>query len=801
MRPLLGSLILLHLAGSAAAQSGSIAGRAFDRQGSPVRGAAVRVLTTPHSARTDSSGRFQIDAIAAGEWQLRIAAVGFAPWEQRVTVVDGRATDLAATLEPAAVALADIEVRGVAVPGSVQPAPDITEGLILAGAKTEILQLAGTSVNLAEKNARQVFAKIPGVFVYDMDGSGNQINVATRGLDPHRSWELNVRQDGVMVNSDIYGYPASHYSLPLEAVERVEYVRGTAALQYGSQFGGMLNYQTRSPDPNRAAAVQGLTSAGSNGLWSGFLGAGGTAGKVSWYAYASVRGSNGYRNNAESDYNAEYLALSVPLSDKVTLRGQVGRSYYLYQIPGPLTDSMFEANPRTSTRSRNWFSPDIWVPALSMEWRPAPSTRVSLQTSGVFGARNSVQFVGFATVPDAIAPGTGEHAPRQVDIDNFRSSTTELRVTHDFALFGIPSTLATGLSYTNNDLHRRQQGVGTTGGDYDLTLTGGDFRRDVHYKTENVAVYAENLMRVTDRWSVIPGFRIEHGQTDLSGRLAYYDPADLPNSVKHDFPLFGLRSEFRAGDATELYAGWSQAYRPMILKDVLPENALERADPNMKDAHGWTLEAGVRGRLGTLRYDVTGFVLDYNDRFGTVMQTDPDGTQYLFKTNVGSSRTKGLELSLDLPVVTSESFGMSLFTATAFYDATYRKGTVVSGGENRNIEGNRVEAAPKWISRTGATATTRRLSSTLTFSYVGDSFSDPLNTTVPSANGAVGPVASYALLDLGFGVEVTRWLRMNGGITNLFDHQYFTKRPTFYPGPGVWSSDGRGVQLSADFRW
>jgi hypothetical protein len=30
------------------------------------------------------------------------------------------------------------------------------------------------------------------------------------------------------------------------------------------------------------------------------------------------------------------------------------------------------------------------------------------------------------------------------------------------------------------------------------------------------------------------------------------------------------------------------------------------------------------------------------------------------------------------------------------------------------------------------------------------------------------------------------------GLNNLTDKQYFTKRPLFYPGPGVWSSDGRG---------
>ncbi len=81
---------------------------------------------------------------------------------------------------------------------------------IFSGKKTEIISLNNSAADITNKTGRQVFAKIPGVFVYDMDGSGNQINIAARGLDPHRGWEFNSRKDGVLTNSDMYGYPASH---------------------------------------------------------------------------------------------------------------------------------------------------------------------------------------------------------------------------------------------------------------------------------------------------------------------------------------------------------------------------------------------------------------------------------------------------------------------------------------------------------------------------------------------------------------------------------------------------------------
>ena len=90
------------------------------------------------------------------------------------------------------------------------------------GKKNEVIQLSGINTNITLKTGRQVFAKIPGVFIYDMDGSGNQVNIASRGLDPHRSWEYNIRQNGIILNSDMYGYPASHYSAPMENIERIE---------------------------------------------------------------------------------------------------------------------------------------------------------------------------------------------------------------------------------------------------------------------------------------------------------------------------------------------------------------------------------------------------------------------------------------------------------------------------------------------------------------------------------------------------------------------------------------------------
>jgi Fe(3+) dicitrate transport protein len=69
---------------------------------------------------------------------------------------------------------------------NVERLPDIEGTRIWSGKKNEPLTIKNLDANIAEKTARQVFAKVPGVFVYDMDGTGNQINIARRGLDPDR---------------------------------------------------------------------------------------------------------------------------------------------------------------------------------------------------------------------------------------------------------------------------------------------------------------------------------------------------------------------------------------------------------------------------------------------------------------------------------------------------------------------------------------------------------------------------------------------------------------------------------------
>ncbi len=196
-----------------------------------------------------------------------------------------------------------------------------------------MIQVQRLDANIAEKTPRQIFAKVPGVFVYDMDGTGNQTNISTRGLDAHRGWEFNIRKNGIITNSDMYGYPASHYSMPMEAVERIEIVRGTGSLQYGAQFGGMLNYVSKRPDTTRAVSFESINTIGSFNMLSTYSAISGKVGKFQYYAYYNKRVSNGYRRDSRTDFDAQSVMLIYTPSSSVRLKAEVARSNYVYRYP------------------------------------------------------------------------------------------------------------------------------------------------------------------------------------------------------------------------------------------------------------------------------------------------------------------------------------------------------------------------------------------------------------------------------------------------------------------------------------
>jgi len=131
--------------------------------------------------------------------------------------------------------LSDLTIVGRYSKSDYQQMPEVVGTNIYAGKKNALIVLDNVQGNVVTNTMRQVIAKVPGIHIWESDPSGIQIGIAARGLSPNRSWEFNVRQNGYDIAADPYGYPEAYYNPQLQAVQRIEIVRGAGSLQYGPQ--------------------------------------------------------------------------------------------------------------------------------------------------------------------------------------------------------------------------------------------------------------------------------------------------------------------------------------------------------------------------------------------------------------------------------------------------------------------------------------------------------------------------------------------------------------------------------------
>ncbi|PTM03954.1 MAG: TonB-dependent receptor, partial [Bacteroidetes bacterium] len=170
---------------------------------------------------------------------------------------------------------------------------------VYAGKKSEVIVLENTVANLAANNARQVFAQVVGLNIYENNDAGLQLNIGGRGLDPNRSSNFNVRQNGYDISADVLGYPESYYTPTAEALDEIQVVRGAASLQYGTQFGGFLNFKMKGPAKDTSLAIVQRNTIGSFGLFTNFTSLSGRKGKWGFYTFFNYKEGQGWRPNSQ----------------------------------------------------------------------------------------------------------------------------------------------------------------------------------------------------------------------------------------------------------------------------------------------------------------------------------------------------------------------------------------------------------------------------------------------------------------------------------------------------------------------
>ena len=684
-----------------------------------------------------------------------------------------------------------VRVTATVAPKTVTSLPDRYGALLLTGAKTEVILVDSMGANAAQNVARQVLGRVPGLVVAETEGAGFPSNgIAVRGLNPTQSVEMNVRQNGVGIAADPYGYPETYYLPPLESVERVEIIRGASGLQFGPQFGGVVNYVMRRGDPARPFAVLLQQTGGSDGLNNTFGSLSGGAGRVQWFGAAQRKSQAGWRPNSDLLQTTSYAALSAAITPRLTATIDYSALRNRIHMPGGLSDDQYEAGAQQSFRARNWLTSPWNVTTATLAWTPSRGTRVESVTSYLKSARSLVwrNEDGGPGALDSVDPATGEYVNREVEAEAFSNVTEELRLRTDYSVLGYSSTLAAGARWFDGKMHRQGGGEGTTGSDFDLSLVpGAQYEYDIRFATRNLAAWFDNAVRFGDRLSIAPGLRIEYLRSTADG---YTDTTFAPQAKARTIPLAALGATWLASGTTAIYANASQAYRPLDYSFVTPIGSVSRIDPGMRDAHGLSLDLGWRGTAvdDRVRFDVGIFHLNYDDRVGLRTRTDATGAVFTERTNVANSVHQGLESYVEVtPIAAPEGLGtMTVFNSLALTDARYTSG---------DVTGNRVEYAPRVVERVGLTLSRGPVSATLLTSHTSASFGDADNT-VRSTDAVVGVIPAYTVLDLSATLNLTHDWRLQGGLNNLTGRRYFTRRTDEYPGPGILPSLGRSVYVT-----
>ena len=693
--------------------------------------------------------------------------------------------------------LKDVTIVGRNSKSDYQQIPEIVGTNIYAGKKNALIILDNVQGNIANNTMRQVLAKVPGIHIWESDPSGIQIGIAARGLSPNRSWEFNVRQNGYDIAADPFGYPEAYYNPQLQAVQRIEIVRGQGALQYGPQFGGMVNYILKNgSEINQPFEFETQQTIGSNGLINSFNAIGGKNEKLNYYSFYDQRNGEGWRNNSQFFSKAGFGSITYHFTKKVSLNVELMHSHTRSQQAGGLTDVQIQQNAKQSFRNRNWMDIKWTTPAITIEYEMNDHSRWNTKIFGTIGDRNSVGFLQSILVKDSVNAATKQLNNRIVNIDQYRNFGLESRFITDYFIGAMKNTISSGIRLYTGNTHRLADGKGTTGSDYDVRVEGL-YPRDIQFRSNNGAVFIENIFRVSEKLLIIPGIRyewLEGAASGSNGLNAKGESVQLQNITRsRSFILGGIGAELHITASTELYANFSQAYRPIQFANLQAPPTTDLVDPDLKDASGYNLDFGYRGKVKNyIQFDVSGFYLQYNNRVGTII---PSGTNYRLVTNVGASTSKGLETYIEFNPLRAFSntvhSDIILFSAYSYTDARY------SGNhQDANTKGKKVENAPQDILRTGINFGYKKFLFTPQLSFVGHSFSDANNTMASSANGNVGLIPSYTITDLTGSYKFSKNLNLKAGINNLWDLRYFTRRAGGYPGPGAMPADGRTFFLS-----
>ncbi len=763
-----------------------------------------------YATQTDEQGYFRIGPLPYGDYTLSFQYLGYELKTEQVQLsqpkimLSIRMTNKAQQLDPVNV---EAEKDGL---GALQRMRAIEGVFICEGKKNEVIQLSAIHANKAVNPGRQIYSRIPGLNIWESDGSGIQLGIGGRGLSPNRTSNFNTRQNGYDISADALGYPESYYTPPAEALKEIQLIRGAASLQFGTQFGGLLNFMIKDGPEDKELEAIARHTVGSFNLHSSFLSLGWN--KKGWKGYSYFQRKTGeeWRPNSRFRLYSGGIHSTKEISKKAVWIVEYTKQYYLAKQPGGLTDREFIEDPYRSNRARNWFEVDWNLAATSLQYDLSSLSTLKTQFFGLLAHRHALGILGNISRPD------NPNEQRDLISGKFKNWGNETRFLHRYMVRDKIWALLLGARYYQGYNLSSQGDADTTAAANFVYVDEENSRYE--FPSRNMALFGENIFRINNRFSITPGARLEYIHTRAEGRYPE-EITDLAGNVVFDTTFFetrqnersfligGIGLKYKWHPEMDVYANFSQNYRSINFTDMQIQNSNFRIDPELKDETGFNVDAGLRGSISRkLNYDISGFVLSYDNRIGEIDRVDENTLiPYRYRTNVARAIIKGIETIVEFDWWRTFIADSSHFSLSTFINGSYIDGRYVDS-DKPAIEGKKVESVPPLNVKAGLNFSYKNFSISYQYSYVSEHFSDATNAgkdihgnMIYIPNAIVGVIPAYHIMDVGMKLTIKRF-QLEAGINNIGNKVYFTRRATGYPGPGIIPSPIRNYYVTLQLK-
>ena len=518
-----------------------------------------------------------------------------------------------------------------------------------------------------QASVSELLRRVPGVAAHDRQNLAQDVQLTIRGFGARSAFGvrgLRIFQDGIPATMPDGQGQVSH--IPLEALSRVDVLRGPFSALYGNASGGVIEFVSAAPPD--ATAFGARMATGSNGLSQESLSLAGP-----WRRSGDAReggDGEGYRidtghldlagyrqhSRARRDTQQARLVFGNDVGTRVALTASA--LDLAADDPQGLTWAQALRTPRAASAGALAFDTRKRVRqqqvGVHVEQPLGARDVVSLEAWG--GTRTTFQMLSLPPSAQS-APGSGGGV---VDLDRTFSGL-DLRWHVDGTLAGRNVGLTAGVEVQRAAEHR----LGHENFSGDTLGLVGALRRDQRDVDRSRDEYVEARWGLSPRWSLTLGAR--HSRVDFASRDAYVAPGNPDDSGALHFaqttPVLGLT--WRARPWLELYANAGRGFEtPSFAEIGYRADGRSGLNDALRAARSDNAEIGLRSHRGAHTLEFTAFGSRTRDELVVASNLGGRSTY----SNATSTRRRGWELSADGPIAGHWHYAL----AYSRLDARYR---------------------------------------------------------------------------------------------------------------------------------